>query len=141
MDVYLGLFISAFLSATLLPGTSEIAIVALMQQHYDTGYLLVVATIGNTLGSIVNYVMGRYLLHFQEKSWFPFKKDSLEKSQKWFQQYGFWSMLLAWLPIIGDGLTFIAGTMKMNLIWFLVLVVIGKGFRYAVILGLFHFIV
>ena len=136
MDVYLGLFITALLSATLLPGASEAAVIALMHQQYDVLMLWSFATVGNTLGSVINYFMGRYALHFEHKKWFPFKKDKLIHSQQWFQRYGYWSLLLAWLPIIGDGLTFIAGLMRLNFMLFVILVAIGKGLRYAVLLGL-----
>lgn len=136
MDVYFGLFVTAFLSATLLPGASEITIVALMHEHYDVLLLWGFATLGNTLGAVLNYFMGLYLEHFKHKPWFPFKDEKLKHSQVWFQRYGAWSMLLAWLPIVGDGLTFLAGLMKINFGLFLVLVAIGKGARYAFILGL-----
>lgn len=138
MDVYLGLFLTAFLSATLLPGASELTLVALMQGQYDLWLLWVFATTGNTLGAVVNYFMGRYLLHFEGKKWFPFKSGALKHSQKWFQRYGTWSMLFAWLPLVGDGLTFIAGVMKMNFYLFIVLVAVGKGARYAVLLGVLN---
>ena len=136
MDVYLGLFITAFLSATLLPGASELAVITLMHQEYDLMLIWVFATLGNTLGSAVNYYMGRYLLYFEDKKWFPFKQHQLVSSQKWFQKYGVWSLLFAWMPIVGDGLTFIAGIMKVHFGLFLLLVLIGKGVRYALILGL-----
>ncbi len=135
MDVYLGLLLTAFLSATLLPGASEVTLIALMQQDYDVLMLWVFATTGNTLGAVVNYYMGKYFLYFEGKKWFPFKKEKLQYSQRWFQRYGAWSMLLAWMPIVGDGLTFIAGMMKMNFVFFISLVAIGKGARYAVLLG------
>jgi len=136
MDVYFGLFVTAFVSATLLPGVSEAAILVLLHEGYDITLLWLVATTGNSLGSVVNYVLGRYLLRFEQTKWFPFKKEKLKQSQAWFQRYGRWSMLLAWLPLVGDGLTFIAGMMKMNFALFAVLVTLGKAARYAVILGL-----
>jgi len=137
MDVYLALFLTAFLSATLLPGASEVAVVALMHEQYDVWLLWGFATAGNTLGAVVNFYMGRYLVHFQDKRWFPFKKESLYRSQQWFKRYGTWSLLFAWMPLVGDGLTFIAGMMKIHFVLFLLLVGIGKGVRYAVVLGLF----
>jgi len=140
MDVYFGLFLTAFVSATLLPGASEVAVVALMQQQYDVLMLWGFATAGNTLGAVVNFYMGRYLVHYQNKPWFPFKKESLHRSQQWFKRYGSWSLLFAWMPIVGDGLTFIAGIMNINVGFFLLLVSIGKGARYAVILGVFELV-
>jgi len=136
MDVTLGLFISAFLSATLLPGSSEILLMALFSEGYDAFTLLCWATAGNTLGSVVNWFMGKYLLHYKHKKWFPVKEESLCKAQHWFQRYGLWSLLMAWAPVIGDGLTFVAGIMRVRFVYFVVLVAIGKGIRYAILLGI-----
>jgi len=136
MEAFLGLFVSAFLSATLLPGSSEILLAALSSQHYDPFLLWSWATAGNTLGSCVNWLMGRYLLHFQHRRWFPVKPDALQRAQRWFQHYGQWSLLLAWAPVFGDGLTLIAGILRVNFVIFLLLTAIGKGLRYGVILGL-----
>jgi membrane protein YqaA with SNARE-associated domain len=133
---YFGLFLSAFLSATLLPGSSEILLISLMQQDLNQLLLWLWATSGNSLGSIVNWVMGRYFLHFQDRRWFPVSKQSMEKAQHWFQRYGIWSLLLSWTPVIGDPLTLIAGVMKVRLSLFVLLVVIAKGVRYALLLGL-----
>ncbi len=140
MDVFSGLFIAAFLSATLLPGTSEILLISLLSQGYDPFILWIWATTGNTLGSVVNWGLGRYLLHFKDRRWFPFKLDTLEKSQSWFQRYGLWSLPLAWAPVIGDGITFIAGIMRVRFLTFLMLVFISKGIRYAVLVGLIDII-
>jgi membrane protein YqaA with SNARE-associated domain len=133
---YFGLFLSAFLSATLLPGSSEILLVSLMQQDLNQLLLWLWATSGNSLGSIVNWVMGRYFLHFQDRRWFPVSKQSMEKAQHWFQRYGIWSLLLSWTPVIGDPLTLIAGVMKVRLSLFVLWVVLAKGVRYALLLGL-----
>lgn len=140
MDVYTGLFVAAFLSATLLPGTSEILLLGLLSQGYDPLMLWIWATTGNTLGSVVNWALGRYLLHFQNKRWFPFKADTLKKSQLWFQRYGIWSLLLAWAPVIGDGITFIAGIMRVRLLTFSILVFASKGIRYAILSGFFDLV-
>ena len=135
MEVYLGLCLSAFLSATLLPGTSEILLAGLQAQGHDPVTLWAWATAGNTLGSLVNWLLGLYLLHFSDRSWFPFRAERLQRAQAWFQRYGVWSLLLAWAPVIGDGLTFVAGVMKVHWLPFVLLVMIGKGLRYAIILG------
>lgn len=141
MEVYLSLFLSAFLSATLLPGSSEVLLVTFLSQGHDAFTLWCWATVGNTLGSVVNWLLGRYLLHYQNRSWFPFKQNSLEKSQRWFQRYGVWSLLLAWAPVVGDALTFIAGIMRVQIAVFVVLTALGKGLRYAVILGLVDWLI
>ena len=136
MLAYLGLFFSAFLSATLLPGSSEVLLTALTQQGHNQWWLWLSATLGNSLGSLVNWALGRYFLHFQGRRWFPVSRDSMHRAQSWFQRYGLWSLLLSWLPVIGDPLTLLAGIMRVRLWLFLLLVTFAKGARYAVLLGL-----
>jgi len=133
MDAYLSLFFSALLAATLVPAYSELMFAALVGAGYDPLALWVWASVGNTLGSAVNWLLGRYLLRFQQRRWFPFKAHNLERAQAWFQRYGVWSLLLAWLPVGGDALTFVAGVMRVRLTVFLVLTAIGKGSRYAIL--------
>ncbi len=135
MEAYLGLFLTAFLAATLLPAYSEILFAGLISAGYDPLALWLWASAGNTLGSAVNWALGRYLLHFQNRRWFPFKGNSLATAQRWFQKFGVWSLLMAWLPIGGDALTFIAGVMRVPFIIFFVLTAIGKATRYAVLMG------
>lgn len=135
MDVYLGLFFSAFLAATLVPAYSEILFAALVSAGYDPLALWLWASTGNTLGSVVNWFLGRYLLKFQDRRWFPFKEKNLARAQSWFQKYGVWSLLMAWLPIGGDALTFVAGIMRVRFPVFIVLTAIGKGTRYAILLS------
>ena len=140
MEAYVGLFISAFLAATLVPAYSEILFASLIAAGYDPMALWLWASSGNTLGSAVNWGLGRYLLHFQDRRWFPFKAGNLDRAQAWFQRFGVWSLLLAWLPVGGDALTFIAGVMRVRFSIFIVLTAIGKSARYAVLLGLLEFI-
>lgn len=136
LEAYLGLFGIAFLAATLLPAYSEVMLAGLLTQGYDPWALWFWATLGNTLGAAVNWALGRFLLRFQDRKWFPFKVDQLGAAQRWYQRWGVWSLLLAWAPVGGDALTFIAGVMKVRFDLFLVLTAIGKGARYAVLLGL-----
>jgi len=131
---YTFLFVSAFLAATILPFYSEVVLFAMIRAGEPAGLLLAVAAVGNTLGSVVNWVLGRYLLHFQHKKWFYFKPAQIEKMQAWFQRYGVWSLLLAWMPIGGDPLTLVAGIMRVNLWLFIVLVGIGKTLRYVAVI-------
>ena len=135
MEAYLSLFFTAFLAATLLPAYSEILFAGLISAGYDPLALWLWATAGNSLGSAVNWGLGRYLLHFQDRRWFPFKENSLAAAQRWFQKFGVWSLLMAWLPIGGDALTFIAGVMRVPFIIFFVLTAIGKATRYALLMG------
>lgn len=136
LEGYLGLFMVAFLAATILPAYSEVLFAGLLAGGYDPLALWSWATAGNTLGGAVNWPMGRYLLCFQDRRWFPFKPDSLGLSQRWFQRYGVWSLLLAWAPVGGDALTFIAGFMRVRFDLFLLLTALGKGARYGILLGL-----
>jgi len=135
MDSYLGLFVVAFLAATLIPAYSEILLASMAASGHDPGLLLLFAASGNTLGSAVNWWLGRFLLHYQDRRWFPFKKDKLGFAQRWFQKYGVWSLLMAWAPIGGDALTFIAGIMRVPFLIFFALTGIGKTIRYILVLG------
>jgi len=133
---YVTLFGAAFLAATILPFSSEVVLFALLREGGDPVILVLIATLGNTLGAVVNWSLGRYLLHFQDRRWFYFKPAQIEKAQRWFQRYGFWSLLMAWAPVGGDALTLIAGIMKVRLVVFLLLVGIGKGLRYVSVVWL-----
>lgn len=130
---YAILFLSAFGAATLLPFYSEIAFVGMLEQGYAPFWVWLVATVGNSLGAAVNWILGRFLTRFESRRWFPFKPESLHRGQAWFQKYGVWSLLFAWLPLGGDALTFIAGVMRVRFSLFFVLTAIGKGARYAVL--------
>lgn len=130
ITAYLLLFGSAFLAATILPFYSEVVLFAQLREGGDPILLVLVATLGNTLGAVVNWLLGRYLLHFQDRRWFYFRRAQIDKAQRWFQRYGFWSLLMAWAPVGGDALTLIAGIMRVRLWLFLLLVGSGKALRY-----------
>lgn len=132
---YLGLFLSAFLAATLLPLSSEAVLAALAAaEGSDALLLLGIATAGNTLGAVVNWWLGRFCLRWSGRRWFPFSDDQLARAADRFRRFGLWSLLFAWLPLIGDPLTFAAGVMRVRILPFVLLVGIGKGARYAVVL-------
>ncbi|MBK1708979.1 YqaA family protein [Marichromatium gracile] len=133
---YLLLFVSAFLAATLLPASSEVALYALLQAGATPWLLLLVATLGNTLGSLLNWWLGQALLRFQDRRWFHFTPAQIAAAQTRFARYGVWTLLFAWTPLIGDALTLVAGVMRVPLRLFLPLVALGKGARYALILWL-----
>ncbi|MCC5854030.1 MAG: DedA family protein [Alkalimonas sp.] len=133
---YLTLFVSAFTAATLLPGSSEILLLALQQQGYLPIWLWLFATAGNTLGSCVNWYLGKEVNRFQHKRWFPFTPEQMNKASVRFQRYGSWGLLLSWLPVVGDPFTLVAGVMRVRFPLFLLLVAVGKSLRYAVLLGL-----
>lgn len=128
------LFFSAFLSATLLPGSSEALLISLLvAAEQDPALLVAAATIGNVVGSIVNWFCGAFLISFQDRRWFPVSRTQIDKAQKWYGKFGIWSLLFAWLPVIGDPLTVIAGMLRVPMLPFLILVTIGKFARYALI--------
>lgn len=130
MSAYLLLFAAAFLAATVLPFYSEVVLFSLLRQGLDPLTLVLVASLGNTLGSLVNWGLGRFLLHFQDRRWFYFRPAQIARAQHWFQRYGSWTLLLAWAPAGGDVLTLIAGVMRVPLWRFLLLVGTGKTLRY-----------
>ena len=132
--IYLSLFIISFLAATILPFSSELTLAGLIAtSSYDNLLLLLVASLGNVLGSAVNWILGFYSRNLSTKKWFPFKDEQIEKSSRWFNKFGRWSLLFAWVPIIGDPLTLAAGLLRVRFVEFLILVTIGKVSRYVVI--------
>lgn len=131
---YLGLFIAAFGAATLLPMQSEAVLVGmLLSERYVVTTLLLVATFGNVLGSLVNWLLGRSVERFRHKRWFPVSEAKLEKAQRFYLRYGRWSLLLSWVPIIGDPLTMIAGVMREPWWSFLLIVTFAKSARYLLL--------
>jgi membrane protein YqaA with SNARE-associated domain len=130
---YLALFAAAFVAATLVPFFSEVGVVGLIATGRDPAVVVVVASTGNTLGSLVNWILGRCLLRFEDRRWFPFPPQRRARAEAWFKRYGVWSLLLAWLPVVGDPLTFVAGLLRVPLGLFLVLVAIGKTARYLAV--------
>jgi membrane protein YqaA with SNARE-associated domain len=137
---YVGLFVLALLAATLLPMQSEAGLVALLlTDSYSTTGLLLAAIVGNTLGSCINWWLGRSLNRFQSRRWFPVSPAQLLRAQHWYQRHGRWSLLLSWLPIVGDPLTLVAGVMREPLGRFVLLVLLAKSARYlllaAIVLG------
>ena len=133
---YLAVFASAFLAATILPAASEVVLVGSSAvEGANITALLAVASVGNTLGSVVNWLVGRFLLRWRERPWFPIGAAALERATAWFARFGVWSLLLAWLPIVGDPLTLVAGVLRVNFWLFVALVALGKTARYALVLG------
>ena len=131
--VYPGLFLTAFLAATVLPAQSEALLVALLLADHPPWLLVAVATAGNVLGSVVNWWLGRGIERFRERRWFPVGPDALARAQRWYARVGKWSLLLSWVPVIGDPLTLVAGVMRERLPVFLLLVTLAKLGRYVVL--------
>ena len=128
---YFQLFIISFLAATILPLSSELVLsTMLLTNSFDKYLLLVVASFGNILGSSVNWYLGKKILIFKDKKWFPANERQIAKGEIYFKKYGIWSLLLAWVPIIGDPLTIVAGILRVKFFIFLLLVSISKISRY-----------
>lgn len=132
LAAYGGLFASAFAAATILPMQSEAVLVGLViADAQPVSALVAVATLGNVLGSVVNWILGRQVDRFRGRRWFPASNDALERAKAWYGRWGRWSLLLSWAPVIGDPLTLIAGVLKEPLWSFLILVTIAKLGRYV----------
>ena len=132
--IYLSLFAISFLAATILPFSSELTLAGLIAtSDYDNLLLLTVASFGNILGSFVNWALGSYSRNLTTKKWFPFKETQIERSSKWFRKFGKWSLLFAWVPVVGDPLTLVAGILRVKFIDFIILVAIGKVSRYLIV--------
>ena len=129
-----GLFGIAFVAATILPAQSEAALVGLLAAGAHSPVLLVAfASLGNVLGAVVNWGLGRGVERFRDKNWFPVGPAMLDRASGWYRRYGRWSLLLSWAPFGGDALTVAAGVLREPLWSFLILVAIGKTLRYVVL--------
>ena len=139
MTTYLSLLLISFLAATVLPLSSELVLIGLLNMNEHNSFTLVaIASLVNILGSVFNWLLGFYLLKLINKKWFPFKENQINDAAERLNKFGVWSLLFAWVPIIGDPLTFIAGILKINFLLFLVLVSFGKISRYLFVYALIN---
>ena len=129
-----GLFANALAAATILPVQSEALLVGLLlKSDFAPWLLIVVASVGNILGSCINWGLGRSLEKFRHKKWFPASDKALASAQARYARGGKWWLLLSWVPIIGDPLTIMAGVLRERLLTFVVLVAIAKTGRYLAV--------
>ena len=128
-----GLFASAFLAATILPLSSELVLSCLLLQDFAVSELVAVATLGNVLGSFVNYWLGFAGSGFVMTKILRISENDVEKAITRFKKHGAFCLIFAWVPVIGDPLTFAAGVLKINIVLFLILVTLGKLSRYLVL--------
>jgi membrane protein YqaA with SNARE-associated domain len=137
LAAYGGLFLAALVAATILPAQSEAVLGGLLATGtYSPALLILVAGTGNVLGSIVNWLLGRGVERFRGTRWFPVSDGNLDRAGRWYRRYGWWSLLLSWMPVIGDPLTVAAGIMREPFLRFLVVVSIAKFGRYIVLVAL-----
>ncbi|WP_189644553.1 YqaA family protein [Mesorhizobium sp. M9A.F.Ca.ET.002.03.1.2] len=133
---YGGLFLIAFAAATILPAQSEAALAGLLATgSFSPAMLVLVASIGNVLGSAVNWGLGRGVERFRDSPWFPLRPATLNRATTWYRRYGRWSLLLSWMPIVGDPLTVVAGILREPLWSFVAIVALAKVSRYLVVAG------
>jgi len=130
---YLGLFVAAFLAATILPLSSEVVLSILLLNGLSPVALVAVATAGNVLGSLTNYGLGYWASLAAIKKWLKMSEEEFVRAEQRFAKYGLFSLCFAWMPIVGDPITVIAGILRIRLLWFVVLVTIGKLLRYIVV--------
>lgn len=134
---YGGLFVVAFVAATILPMQSEAMLAGLLiSDAYSAVLLLFVASAGNILGSVVNWLLGRGVERFRDRSWFPASPKALDRAERWYRRFGRWTLLLSWMPIGGDALTVVAGVLREPFWSFLALVAIAKIGRYLAVFAL-----
>ncbi|TCL75869.1 YqaA family protein [Rhizobium sp. BK251] len=134
LAIYAGLFMMSFAAATIFPMQSEAGLVGLiLSAEYSPLLLVAVASAGNVLGSVLNWLLGVGIERFRERRWFPVSEPALERAQRWYRRYGKWSLLASWVPIVGDPITVVAGVLREPLPTFLLLVTIAKTARYAVL--------
>jgi membrane protein YqaA with SNARE-associated domain len=130
------LFLVSMLAATILPGSSEAALLALItREPHQVITLTATATVGNTLGAIINWGLGRWLLLYADRRWFPATPKQLQNASELFRRYGVWSLLFSWVPIVGDPLAVIAGVLKVPFVPFVILIALGKLARYILLIG------
>jgi membrane protein YqaA with SNARE-associated domain len=127
----------AFLAATILPAQSELGLAGLVATgNHDLVALIAAASIGNTLGAVINWILGRGIESLQGRSWFPVKPGQLARARRWYGRYGRWSLLASWVPVVGDPLTVVAGVLREPLWSFLLIVGFAKTARYITVAGI-----
>jgi membrane protein YqaA with SNARE-associated domain len=132
LSAYATLAGSAFLAATIVPAQSELVLAKLLAEGaHSTPLLLLSATAANTLGSVVNWGLGRAMTGSSARRFLRIAPERLERGRRLYERWGAWSLLLAWVPFIGDPLTVVAGALRLRLMLFVPLVAIGKAARYA----------
>lgn len=131
-----GLFLACLLSATILPFSSEMVVAGAMALGYERWAIVVVATLGNTVGGMISFWMGWLCKWEWLERYFKIKREKLERFRGHIEKYGVWAALLTWLPIVGDPLAIAMGFMRLNPWWTMLIMFVGKALRYIVTSGL-----
>ena len=130
---FIGLFLATFLAATVLPFSSEFVLIALISVGYDPFLCVITATIGNTLGGMSSYILGRIGDYNRISKWLRMDQSGINKWKPKIDRYGHWTALLCWLPIIGDPIAVALGVFRTKWIPVLILMTVGKGIRYFLV--------
>lgn len=136
-----GLFVVSFLASTLLPVASEAIIIGMVAFGFNIWHIMLFATSGNYLGSLVNYFVGLKGRDFFLSRVFSVEERKMQKAENLFQRWGAPILLLSWAPVIGDPLTAFAGVLRLPLMSFSIWVLVGKVIRYLVFLGVAKYII
>lgn len=131
--VFLGLAGISFLAATIFPAQSEATMAGLQIAGYPPFWLILVASVGNTLGAAVNWFLGKGIETYRDRRWFPVSPNRLDKASFWYQRWGKWSLLMSWMPVVGDALTVAAGVLRQPFGSFILIVAVAKTGRYIVL--------
>lgn len=130
---YIGMFISAFLAGSIFPLSSELVMGALLAAGLDPVLLVASGTIGNTLGSMFNYAIGRLGRMEWIERWLHVKEKDLDRARRFMAGRGAWTGFFAFLPVIGEGITIVLGLMRANVVITTISVTIGKLLRYVLL--------
>lgn len=132
--VFAGLFAAAFIAATIAPLSSEVALAAALTGSGESWpALIATASVGNVLGSLVNWLLGRALSNERSIRFMRVRRETLARAERWYHRYGRWSLLMSWAPVVGDPLTVVAGFMREPLRFFIPVVIAAKTGRYLVV--------
>lgn len=131
-----GLFLASFLAATLLPFSSELVLVLMLNGPWSVGSLVLVATAGNTLGGFTNYAIGRWVGAERVGRWLRSDPRKADRLRGYVERFGAWAALLCWLPVVGDPLAFALGLGKARPWPVALFMAVGKAARYMVLVGL-----
>lgn len=129
---YLGLFVGAFVAATVVPFSSDVLMVGLLMAGGDPVLSFVSATAGNWLGGLTSFWIGWLGKWEWIEKWFRVKPETLEKQKRYLDRYGVWMALLTWVPVVGDVIALALGFYKTPAFWSLFLMLIGKVGRFVV---------
>ncbi len=131
---YAGQFVGGILAGSVLPLNSEIVMAALYVTGLDPVWLIVWGTLGNFLGSVINYSIGRMGKMVWVERYLKIKREKLDRAQRWVSKYGAWVGLLSWIPLLGSAITVTLGLMRSNIPLTFIAIFIGKLARYVLVI-------